>query len=125
MKEVALGRVVGPFPTPPFPNFHISPIGLVPKKHSDKFRAIFHLSFPKSGTTTIVDKTDKKLLVYLQNSSALMIPQQHSPPSPTSLTHWGIVGAILLKTFVFAGYFGGYSLAYLAKLSTSIRDLPH
>lgn len=27
MKEVALGRVAGPFPTPPFPNFQVSPIG--------------------------------------------------------------------------------------------------
>ena len=48
LKEVALGRVAGPFSTPPFPSFQVSPIGLVPKKHSDKFRTIFHLSFPKS-----------------------------------------------------------------------------
>lgn len=53
MKEVALGRVAGPFPTPRFPNFQVSPIGLVPKKHSEKFRTIFHLSFPKSGATSI------------------------------------------------------------------------
>ena len=53
MKEVALGRVAGPFPTPPFPNFQVSAIGLVPKKHSDRFRTIFHLYFPKSGVTSI------------------------------------------------------------------------
>ena len=52
-KEVFLGRVAGPFDTPPFPNFQVSPIGLVPKKNSDKFRTIFHLSFPKSGSTSI------------------------------------------------------------------------
>ena len=52
-KEVSLGRVAGPFSTPPFPNFQVSPIGLVPKKYSDKFRTIFHLSFPKSGVTSI------------------------------------------------------------------------
>jgi hypothetical protein len=51
--EVSLGRVAGPFDTPPFPNFQVSPIGLVPKKHSNKFRTIFHLSFPKSGITSI------------------------------------------------------------------------
>ena len=51
--EVSLGRVAGPFPNPPFPNFQVSPIGLVPKKHSEKFRTIFHLSFPKSGVTSI------------------------------------------------------------------------
>ena len=53
MKEVALGRVAGPLPTSPFPNFPVSPIGLVPKNQSDKFRTIFHLSFPKSGTASI------------------------------------------------------------------------
>ena len=52
-KEVSLGRVAGPFSTPPFPTFQVSPIGLVPKKYSDKFRTIFHLSFPKSGVTSI------------------------------------------------------------------------
>lgn len=64
MKEVALGRVAGPFPTPPFPNFQVSPIGLVPKKHSTKFRTIFHLSFPKSGVTSInysISKEDYSL----------------------------------------------------------------
>ena len=40
---------------PPFPNLEVSPIGLVPKKHSTstKFRTIFHLSFPNSGVTSI------------------------------------------------------------------------
>ena len=30
--EVSLGRMAGPFDTPPFQNFQISPIGLVPKR---------------------------------------------------------------------------------------------
>ena len=51
--EISLGRVAGPFKTPPFSNFQVSPIGLVPKKNSTKFRTIFHLSFPKSGATSI------------------------------------------------------------------------
>ena len=51
--EVSLGRAAGPFETPPFPNFQVSPIGLVPKKNSKKFRTIFHLSFPKSDSTSI------------------------------------------------------------------------
>ena len=62
--EVALGRVAGPFSTPPFPNLQVSPIGLVPKKHSTKFRTIFHLSFPKSGATSInysISKEDHSL----------------------------------------------------------------
>ena len=63
-EEVAKGHTAGPFPSPPFENFQVSPIGLVPKKHSDKFRTIFHLSFPKSGTSSInhfIDKDDFSL----------------------------------------------------------------
>ena len=51
--EVATGRTEGSLPFPPFENFEVSPICLVPKKHSDKFLTIFHLSFSKSGTTNI------------------------------------------------------------------------
>ena len=59
-REVALGRVAGPFPRPPLPNFQVSPIGLVPKKHTAKFRTIFHLSFPKSGETSINSSISKE-----------------------------------------------------------------
>ena len=48
-KEVELGRTAGPFDNPPFPNFQVSPIGLVPKKQPGQFRTIFHLSYPKTG----------------------------------------------------------------------------
>ena len=59
-REVALGRVAGPFPSPLLPNFQVSPIELVPKKHSTKFRTIFHLSFPKSGETSINSSIPKE-----------------------------------------------------------------
>ena len=58
-KEVALGRLAGPFSTP-FRNLQVSPIGLVPKKHTNKFRTIFHLSFPKSGVTSINHSISKE-----------------------------------------------------------------
>ena len=48
-KEVSMGHTDGPFATPLFTNFQVSPIGLVTKKHTGKFRTIFHLSYPKSG----------------------------------------------------------------------------
>ena len=44
MKEVKLGRVVGPFEEVPFDNFIQSPIGLVPKAENQT-RLIFHLSY--------------------------------------------------------------------------------
>ena len=60
MNEVALGRVADQLPTPPFPNFQVSPIGLVPKNQSDKLWTIFHLSFPKSGTASINSSISKE-----------------------------------------------------------------
>ena len=44
--ECETGRMVGPFPAPPFRNFRTSPLGLVPKKDPTEFRLIHHLSFP-------------------------------------------------------------------------------
>ena len=60
MNEVALGRLADQLPTPPFPNFQVSPIGLVPKNQSDKLWTIFHLSFPKSGTASINSSISKE-----------------------------------------------------------------
>lgn len=45
-KELGLRRVVGPFESPPFTPFSVSPIGLIPKSTPGKFRMIQHLSFP-------------------------------------------------------------------------------
>ena len=74
-KEVALGRVAGPFPSPPLPNFQVSPIGLVPKKHTAKFRTIFHLSFPKSGETSINSSISKEdfSLQYITIDNAIQV----------------------------------------------------
>ena len=49
-KELELGRIAGPFDTPPFPNFIVSPLGLVPKKNSGEYRLIHDLSFPKGDS---------------------------------------------------------------------------
>ncbi|XP_075208025.1 uncharacterized protein LOC142312921 [Anomaloglossus baeobatrachus] len=45
-KEVELGRMAGPFDAPPLPDFVVSTLGLVPKKETNKFRLIHHLSYP-------------------------------------------------------------------------------
>ena len=45
-KEVLAQRVAGPFTHPPFQNFWVSPIGVVPKKTPGEFRCIQHLSYP-------------------------------------------------------------------------------
>ena len=46
-KEIVAGCIVGPFPTPLFFNFRVSPLGVVPKKIPGEFRFIHHLSFPR------------------------------------------------------------------------------
>ena len=49
-KEIELGRIVGPFTSPPFKKFRCSPIGLVPKKSPGEFRLIQHLSAPRGSS---------------------------------------------------------------------------
>lgn len=49
-KKLLAGRFAGPFLSPPFDPFHVSPIGLCLKKDPNKFRMIHHLSFPKGGS---------------------------------------------------------------------------
>jgi len=44
-KELRLGRLLGPLQSPPV-HAKISPLGIVPKPRSDKFRTIYHLSYP-------------------------------------------------------------------------------
>ena len=36
-KELALGRIAGPFLSPPFVNYQSSPLGIVPKKEPNDF----------------------------------------------------------------------------------------
>ena len=49
-KELEAGRVVGPFQTVPFPDFRVSPLGLVPKKQPGEYRLIHHLSYPEGDS---------------------------------------------------------------------------
>lgn len=58
-KELAAGRVAGPFKDPPLVNLQVSPIGLVPKKAPGEYRLIHHLSSPKDFS--INDFIDPKL----------------------------------------------------------------
>ena len=44
-QELAANRLAGPFLSPPFRPFCVSPLGLVPKKAPGDFRLIHHLSF--------------------------------------------------------------------------------
>ena len=61
MKEVQAKRYAGPFTQIPFEHYIQSPIGLVPKDGGKKTRLIFHLSYPKDGTTSVNYNTPKEL----------------------------------------------------------------
>ena len=48
-KELSAHRLAGPSSVPPFETFHVSPLGIVPKKTHGEYRLIHHLSFPKAS----------------------------------------------------------------------------
>lgn len=49
-KELDAHRLAGPFSSPPFPIFRISPLGWVPKKVEGEFRLIHYLSYPRGSS---------------------------------------------------------------------------
>ena len=49
-KELVADRFAGPFLSPLFDIFTVSPLGLCPKKEPNKFRLIHHLSYPKGNS---------------------------------------------------------------------------
>ena len=79
-KEVSMGRTAGPFREPPFENFQVSPLGLVPKKNSEKFRTIFHLSYPKAGDSiNSAIEGEKYSLSYVTIDDAIRAIQELGP----------------------------------------------
>lgn len=53
-KEVALGRIAGPYDSPPFPNFHVSPIGLVPKNIQANLEPFFTCHSRSQGQLVLI-----------------------------------------------------------------------
>lgn len=58
-KERVAGRIAGPFEECPFPDFRISPLGLVEKKQAGQFRLIHHLSYPRGKGLSVNDGINK------------------------------------------------------------------
>ena len=46
-RELKAGRMAGPFLSPPFQPFYISPLGLIPPNALNEWRLILNLSFPR------------------------------------------------------------------------------
>eukprot|EP00741_Cyanophora_paradoxa_P002996 tig00000658_g2908.t1 len=70
-KEIAMGRVAGPFPSPPLAPFVASPVGAIPKKRSTKWRRIHNLSYPKHRGPSVNSGIDPDELQY-QNTKVSM-----------------------------------------------------
>ena len=74
-KEVTLGRVAGPYPSQPLPNFQCHPVGVVPKKHSTEWRTIYHLSYPPGDSINDHIPKDPFSLSYVRVDDAIHILQ--------------------------------------------------
>ena len=74
-KEIALGRVAGPYPSPPLPKFQCHPVGVIPKKHSPEWRTIYHLSFPQGTSINDHIPKDPYSLSYIRVDDAIRILQ--------------------------------------------------
>jgi len=74
-KEVTLGRVAGPYPSPPLPKFQCHPVGVIPKKYSPEWRTIYHLSFPHGTSINDHIPKDPYSLSYVRIDDALRILQ--------------------------------------------------
>ena len=57
-------------------NLHISPLGLVPKKNSGKWRTMFHLSYLKNSTSSINTNIpiEDYSLQYVTIDNAILLP---------------------------------------------------
>ena len=70
-KEVAAGRILGPFADPPLENFRASPIGVIPKKAPNSFRFIMNLSSPSGASVNDFISKDDYSLEYVSVDSAI------------------------------------------------------
>ena len=75
-KELAAGRLAGPFACPPFPQFRVSPLGVVPKKTPGEYRLIHHLSFPRGDSVNDSIAPEYASVQYARVDDAVAIIKQ-------------------------------------------------
>ena len=72
-KESRLGRVAGPFRYLPLPNLQCHPVGVIPKKQSNEWCTIYHLSHPESDSVNCHILKDPYTLKYVRVDDAICI----------------------------------------------------
>ena len=71
MKEVCLGRMIGPFASQPITPLICSPVGMVERKNSSDMHQVTHLSYPKgSSINAFIHPADAK--TYYQTFEAVV-----------------------------------------------------
>ena len=80
-KEVQLGRIAGPFPSPPLADLQCHPMGVVPKKHPVEWRTIYHLSYPEGDRINDHIPKDPYSLQYVRANDAITILRSLGPGS--------------------------------------------
>ena len=75
-KELKAGRILGPFQSPPLPDFQCHPIGIVPKKTPKKFRAIMDLSYPEGESINDYICKEEFSLKYVTVDKAITFRQK-------------------------------------------------
>lgn len=77
--EAAHNRILGPLDDIPFPNFHISPLGLRQKKEPNEYRLIHDLSFPKGQSVNDGIEEYKGHVTYAKLSDAIASIRELGP----------------------------------------------
>ena len=78
-KELDAHRLAGPFSSPPFPIFRISPLGLIPKKVESEFRLIHHLSYPRGSSLNDGISSDYTTVSYATVENAIGLIKSVDP----------------------------------------------
>ena len=91
--EVMLGRVAGPFPSPPLPNLQISSFGVIPKRgQPGKWRLIVDLSSPEGCSVNDGIDPQEFTLQYIRLDEVIHMVARYGP------------GALMAKFDVEAAY---------------------
>lgn len=76
-KELAAYRLAGPFLSPPFSVFRVSPLVVVPKKTLGEFRMIHHLPFPNGPSVNDGILTENTTVHYASIEDAIRLVKQN------------------------------------------------
>ena len=80
--DLSQGRLHGPFTSPPYQAYIVSPLGALKKRDSEKIRLIHDLSFPAQGSVNSLSDPSEFSLKYasIDDAVAFCNNLQNSPP---------------------------------------------